>query len=403
MYRVGFGDCFLLSLPVNGGHRHVLMDCGAHPSGDIRTLQRIVEDVAAVTQGELALVVATHEHADHISGFGAHADAFAKLRLGEVWMPWAMNLDDPKAAELRKTRLAVAAALAAHFAATGGSAAAAQALLNLQSNEPAVAALRSGFKGAAATVRYFSGGDAPPALAALPGLEVKVLGPPRDDDFLKRMEPPQSQRYLRLARGLAQTVNEVSPFAARWRFRDKAEGRRAYEFRQRTKRDLSEKEVAKGLSGALDQLAFKLDSIVNNTSLVLLLRYRGQSLLFPGDAQWGNWQSWLTSSGAAALLEEISFLKVAHHGSHNATPRSALEGLKTGAFAAMVSTQSIPFPTIPQPALMTRLLAQARKRVVRSDSLAVAEAPDAPKGPPMKTVPKGFKRGPFWADYVLGA
>src|SRR5262249_52250827 len=135
MYRVGFGDCFLLSLPVDGGHRHLLMDCGVHPSGDIRTMQRVVADVAAVSQGDLALVVATHEHADHISGFGAHADAFAKLRVGEVWMPWAMNLDDPKTAELRKTRLAVAAALTAHFAATGGSAQAVEALLNLQSNE----------------------------------------------------------------------------------------------------------------------------------------------------------------------------------------------------------------------------------------------------------------------------
>src|SRR5262249_27658196 len=111
MYRVGFGDCFLLSLPVDGGHRHVLVDCGVHPSGDIRTIQRVVENLGEATQGALALLVATHEHADHISGFGAFADAFGRLRIGEIWMPWAMNLDDPEAVELRKSRLAVATAL----------------------------------------------------------------------------------------------------------------------------------------------------------------------------------------------------------------------------------------------------------------------------------------------------
>src|SRR5436305_14231491 len=50
MYNVGFGDCFLLTLPGAGRPRKVLVDCGSHshgsgpsPIGDVAA--RILEDV----------------------------------------------------------------------------------------------------------------------------------------------------------------------------------------------------------------------------------------------------------------------------------------------------------------------------------------------------------------------
>jgi glyoxylase-like metal-dependent hydrolase (beta-lactamase superfamily II) len=72
MYRIGFGDCFLLSLPAGGSLAHVLIDCGVHSRGDIGTMQQIVDDIAQQTDKRLALVVATHRHQDHISGFGRY-------------------------------------------------------------------------------------------------------------------------------------------------------------------------------------------------------------------------------------------------------------------------------------------------------------------------------------------
>ncbi|MFN7135767.1 MAG: MBL fold metallo-hydrolase, partial [Myxococcales bacterium] len=69
MYRVGFGDCLLLSFPVGDGHRHVLVDCGAHNRGTLNNLPDVVRDVAQVTGGRLAAVVASHRHQDHIWGF----------------------------------------------------------------------------------------------------------------------------------------------------------------------------------------------------------------------------------------------------------------------------------------------------------------------------------------------
>jgi hypothetical protein len=32
MYNVGFGDCFLLTLPTTAGPRRMLIDCGTHPA-----------------------------------------------------------------------------------------------------------------------------------------------------------------------------------------------------------------------------------------------------------------------------------------------------------------------------------------------------------------------------------
>jgi hypothetical protein len=135
-----------------------------------------------------------------------------------------------------------------------------------------------------------------------------------------------------------------------------------------------------------------------------LFSYRGQYLLFPGDAQYGNWNYWLEEKDSAQILSSISFLKVAHHGSENATPREALERMSPGGFAAMVSTQSAPWNSIPLVPLMKRLDEQTNHKTVRSDWLKVAGAmgPLADSAPPEPQVlPEGFAQGDFWYDYEL--
>src|SRR5215210_3368385 len=88
MYRIGFGDCFLLSLPDDsrestGRYSHILIDCGVHSQGDIGTMEKIVENIAEVTDTQLDIIVATHAHRDHISGFGKFADIFTKFKVRE--------------------------------------------------------------------------------------------------------------------------------------------------------------------------------------------------------------------------------------------------------------------------------------------------------------------------------
>lgn len=102
-YAVGFGDCFLLSFVYGKQEKHVLVDFGstAIPEGaPADQMLRIARDIAKVTRGKLHGVVATHRHADHISGFAtnkagnATGDIIRGLRPDVVVQPWT---EDPKA------------------------------------------------------------------------------------------------------------------------------------------------------------------------------------------------------------------------------------------------------------------------------------------------------------------
>jgi hypothetical protein len=128
----------------------------------------------------------------------------------------------------------------------------------------------------------------------------------------------------------------------------RAEVRRRYESDDRLRID------AEWLAGA-EALALKLDSDTNNTSLVLAFELpgsKGSILLFPGDAQVGNWLSWgdqrypaSVPAGDTApivrqetiedILKRVVFYKVGHHSSHNATAKErGLELMTSGNLVA---------------------------------------------------------------------
>ena len=102
-YRVGFGDCFLLTFHyARGGDRHVLIDFGStgRPKGikaDLMT--RIARDIATECNGKLHAVVATHRHKDHISGFATEEDGSGTgdiirgLNPDVVVQPWTEDPD----------------------------------------------------------------------------------------------------------------------------------------------------------------------------------------------------------------------------------------------------------------------------------------------------------------------
>ena len=403
MYRVGFGDCFLVSLPLatTGGetHAHILVDCGVHGKGDIDMIDQAVDHIAETTGKKLAVVIATHSHQDHISGF---SNKFCKFNIGEVWLPWCENLNDKQAAKLQKKHAELALQLRDHFAVSKSGAAdderkaAMAAVANLVPNKTAMSLLRTGF-GVNAVVRYLEAGGALKNPASIGGLSVRVLGPPRDRKFLSKMDPPAGQRYLRATGGRVESVNDLQPFAQRWRLKSSDPSLAHLRLSREERKNFQAELVEASLNG----LAFALDQAKNNTSLATLLTFRGQHLLFPGDAQYGNWKYWLDQDDAESILSSVTFFKVGHHGSHNATPKDALERMATGNFAAMVSTQSVPWDSIPRIPLMERLGEQTKNRVVRSDSLAIKDRPKAPKGPVLAQMPAGFLQGDFWYDYLI--
>jgi hypothetical protein len=65
-----------------------------------------------------------------------------------------------------------------------------------------------------------------------------------------------------------------------------------------------------------------LDAPMNNTSAILLFQVGKQRLLFPGDAQIENWRFTLDNSSLMTRLKGVTFYKVGHHGSRNATPKT---------------------------------------------------------------------------------
>src|SRR5258707_2685515 len=187
MYRTGFGDCFLISFGAAKTSRHVLIDFGAHAQGEIGTMEPIMDNLELATGKKLEVLVATHAHRDHISGFGKFADRFAQFEIGEVWLPWTDNPKDEDAAALQRKHLALYDRLEKHLRAAASQsdpfqAAALHALSNLKSNELATSELGRAF-GTGALVRYLGAGASFAKVSAAAGLSAEILGPPKDKKF----------------------------------------------------------------------------------------------------------------------------------------------------------------------------------------------------------------------------
>ena len=96
MYQVGeLGDCFLLSFREGDKESNVLIDCGSfRNSGNSKTrLNTVVTKIKSqLKSGRLDIVVGTHQHNDHLSGYEHAKDQF-KDSIDKVWLSW---LDDSK-------------------------------------------------------------------------------------------------------------------------------------------------------------------------------------------------------------------------------------------------------------------------------------------------------------------
>jgi hypothetical protein len=208
-------------------------------------------------------------------------------------------------------------------------------------------------------VHYWKPGDPPWSDKTLPGVGIYVLGPPRDEALLKKTFATDEVYGLAIgqaanavffsAAGMAADGSAGADFGTPF---DTIFGRplrdtaamppRTGDFLQRRyygpaandsgSDDQSWRRIDADWLGSAAQFALNLDSATNNTSLVLAIELApgGEVLLFPADAQVGNWLSWQnvewkeddkTLTGPD-LLQRTAFYKVGHHCSHNATLRS---------------------------------------------------------------------------------
>jgi len=438
MYRKWLGDCFLLTFRNGDKKTHIMIDCGAL-SGTPEGKEKVtgaVDDIVKETDGKLAALVVTHEHWDHVSGFSDASDSFKNFsNIAQVWAAWTEDPNQTVAREKKKlnqllfdsVHLALqnwgasesdedqqrggAVSAIMDFMPPGGLAA-----FSVSTDAAMTHALSLGKQ------RLLSPGEII-EVEEVPGLRVYVLGPPKDITELHKMlgEVGKDMYGLMLGLPLAGTT-EAFLSAAGDKSDPRAQDRyvpfepylqwdEATWMKEKHWMDLATRYNAEPLRkidrdwlNTAAQLALQLDSYTNNTSLVLAFELPGtkEVLLFVGDAQVGNWQSWVgmefpnpeassdnsdkrkTSHSeekvrAADLLSRTIFYKVGHHGSHNAT-------LKQGGLEAMQSSKlvaAIPVDEefahrpkggcphgwdMPAGPLLTALMEKTTGRVLRGDS-----------------------------------
>src|SRR5262249_10908481 len=152
--------------------------------------------------------------------------------------------------KLKKKQVALVGQLQDHFAAQafGGTrpsksrAAASAAVANLVQNKTALQGLHSGF-GVNAQVRFFKAGDSLPNVTNIPRLSVRFLGPPTDEKFLAKMDPPSGHSYLRLDGNRIERVNQLNPFAEKWDIKPNDPGMKNLRLTEKEKKRLQD-EVA---------------------------------------------------------------------------------------------------------------------------------------------------------------
>ncbi len=385
MYRSGLGDCFLLSFPRQPAPLHMLVDCGVffQSPNEKQRMRDIVSHIGTATNGTIDVVVATHEHYDHLIGFKHANDIFTQqITIKEVWFPWSEKPGEPRAAWLRtlEAKLKIGLRLALQDAnkkvAFKGRTGRLESVLEFGGPLGADYSEQLGVikrwlrDDVTTSVKFLE--PHKDVVELLPGVRVYPLGPPVKEALFRQMndskDDPETYQtpftFSAVPAFLSNRMPNVSaadapilavPFEWRWQI---AEGKDARKWRIPAARADYPSPSARGemfftkrygFNGSdedawrridddwlaeAETLALQLDSLTNNSSLALAIEVGNarRVILMAADAQVGNWLSWHEGTWKAKsdtgttvhvkaedLLGRTVLYKVGHHGSHNAT------------------------------------------------------------------------------------
>ncbi len=384
MYNTGsVGDCLLIRFMNNGTVVYKMMiDCGGW-NADTPSITACAEDIKTTCKGELDLLVVTHQHEDHVSGFNQARAVFDKIKVKEVWMSWIEDDEDPvskilrdkygkKLAQLRKTTEMTLKRIQKQRAAAGGKLNAKQKLkeqnlanvlelvkledgdahnnsmpVGKRTNNDAMKYVKSKTK----NVKYKIPGEVVKDMPGMDGVKFYFLGPPRDEDmryFKIEMEDDEMYHLALKAAAKEEGAEQPAPTPATERifmndislkegvspFSDQYKMTRAetnsfmknYNAAAESWRQIESDWLESDLG-----IAMRVTNLTNNTSLAMAIEFAGgKVMLLPGDGQSGNWLGWhkpdvkkkLKNNGGKdtdELLQNTVFYKVGHHGSHNGT------------------------------------------------------------------------------------
>jgi beta-lactamase superfamily II metal-dependent hydrolase len=393
VYDVRFGDAVLVTIPdtenVGPVDRTILFDFGnalGTEGGQDDILEPVIDDIIARLGGKpLDLYVMTHEHLDHVQGLFHASDKFNKtIQVKQAWLTGSADPDyykDPKHQDAKQKKIAADAAYGRAFTR-------AQALsdrstfLNLllannntRKTSECVTFLRTKLADPQNVHYVDRETDLKDLQPASPASSAKIsLWAPEENtaDYYGRFKP--------LAAGLG--IDDTFDF-------DDLDGR------------LATTELARPPAG-VDAGAFynlldsrhgasstllSIDRASNNTSIVMLIEWKGWKLLFAGDAEKRSWKQ----MAKVGVIEPVHFLKVSHHGSHTGMPpEDILEKLlplpAAGAprARAAVSTYPKTYAGVPDPDTTKELLLRVdlkSTRDLKAGELAI-EIPFSSDGPP---------------------
>lgn len=443
MYNTGsVGDCLFLQFKKKKQTSFtMLIDCGGYNT-DTATIQNCVKDIKnTIGNQPIDIVVVTHEHLDHVSGFNQAKAIFDSISFNQVWMAWTEDPTDPVAKKLKKD---LGKKLKAVLSSLGKQQIRLSAKIEKTKNNKRLkdrltkysashnemlealhfengSSLKAALKGLKVSdaMSYVKGKSKSKdkdkmfhkpgeviQLKGVGGIKFHILGPPYDEDLSgirnkmqkdemyslsKHVAFARNQAFLSAASGSTNSVKiSKSPFNEKY-FLSASESRKF--FADYHSEDMLWRQIEEDWLDASEELAIAVNTFTNNTSLVIAMEFEssGKVLLFPADAQSGNWISWhnpvvtqaLKKNGgktAKELLNNTVLYKVGHHGSHNGTAsKSGLDKMNKLEVAMMPLVQDkVPSQwggskNFPAKALYTELIKKTNGAIIRTDEGAISD------------------------------
>jgi hypothetical protein len=259
-------------------------------------------------------------------------------------------------------------------------------------------------------------------VSGLPGLKFHVLGPPYDSESVYKHEKAGRDTHKKnpaftdfslavnsfAKLGEAVTEKDI-PFNKEYVVVDNDESLIAGMARQMVQADYRPEPIQEAYFAAGNEwrkidtdwlnstgaLALRLNSHINNTSLVLAVESEGPGkkvMLLPGDAEFGSWQSWHAIKKwdkkgkdgkhlVEDLLNRTVFYKVSHHLSFNGTAtEKGINMMESDDLAAMVTMDRKRIAskwkgTMPNKFLLNDLITRCKGKVFIMNEFQVKDAP----------------------------
>lgn len=380
MYNVGFGDCFLLKFIYNSKKTvQVLFDCGTSTEKK-EHMNKVIDKLIADCGGKVDAIVVTHRHKDHLSAFNSKdtGKKLDTLRPELVIQPWTEHPDaEKKAIEAPSvfskgmTKRIQTLGFAQSFVDTliknpgrllagAGPRIQKQILsigeLNIKNKIAVERLAKMGKKQA-----YVYSGSKSGLESMLPGVEVFVLGPPtlKQAPDIENMTSWNEDEFWKLYSNFAaadsKNINITRGKSVLFPKADTSAISKAPSFNKWLAKKMDAVQVQN-----IQQIVRSLDDELNNTSVILLFKIGNKALLFPGDAQLENWTYAFNNTKFKNELKNVILLKVGHHGSTNATPKTVWNIItktksKSKPLISLLSTKAGKHSGVPKKSLVDAL------------------------------------------------